>query len=231
VVIGNATHKWTAIYAFEEHGGEVRYVGKTTRYMIDRRKQHMLPSNLRKSRPICRWLKKRHAGAGFVTRLIEHVKPGEDWAARERHWIAHYREHGHRLLNLTDGGEGAAGRKMTLAQRRKIAAAHMTGETFACHACASSFYRKASAIAKGDNKYCSRACYQAHGNARPKPLSKAFQEAARLATLKRHAEQSHCKRGHPLSGENLFFTSQGSRGCKACRKVHKQAYWERKANG
>lgn len=41
--------------------------------------------------------------------------------------------------------------------------------------------------------------------------------------------RTHCKRGHPLYGENLFITSQGSRGCKECRKLHKAAYLERKA--
>ena len=231
VTIGRATDKWTAIYCFEEHGGEVRYVGKTTRYMIDRRKQHLRPSNLKKNWPVCRWLKKRHEGEGFVMRLIEHVRPGEDWAARERHWIAHYREHGHRLLNLTDGGEGLSGHRLSEAHRAKIAAAIRTGQTFSCLACGNEFYRKACAIAKGDNKYCSRSCYQRHGNAKPKPIPEAFKEAARLATIKRHAEQTHCKRGHALSGENVFITSQGARGCKQCRKLHKRAYLERKANG
>lgn len=36
--------------------------------------------------------------------------------------------------------------------------------------------------------------------------------------------RTHCKRGHPLSGDNLFTTSQGSRGCKECRKIHKATY-------
>jgi HNH endonuclease len=31
------------------------------------------------------------------------------------------------------------------------------------------------------------------------------------------ARQTHCKRGHPLSGENLHITKQGYRNCIACR--------------
>ena len=34
----------------------------------------------------------------------------------------------------------------------------------------------------------------------------------------------HCKRGHPLSGDNLFRTTAGSRGCKQCRRLHKLTY-------
>lgn len=29
--------------------------------------------------------------------------------------------------------------------------------------------------------------------------------------------QTHCKRGHPLSGENLYYTSHGSRACRICK--------------
>jgi len=43
-------------------------------------------------------------------------------------------------------------------------------------------------------------------------------------------KQTHCKRGHPLSGQNLFITTQGSRGCKECRRIHKRDYMARKNN-
>ena len=39
-----------------------------------------------------------------------------------------------------------------------------------------------------------------------------------------------CSRNHPLSGDNLFLTSGGSRGCKACRRIHKATH-RSKANG
>lgn len=37
------------------------------------------------------------------------------------------------------------------------------------------------------------------------------------ATRLRRALQTHCKRGHPLSGENVYRASKGGRGCRACR--------------
>ena len=158
VIIGNATHKWTAIYAFEEHDGEIRYVGKTTQYLIDRRKVHLRTARRGDQKPLYRWLRKRRAAQGFVTRLIEHVPPGGDWAARERYWIKRYREHGDRLLNLTDGGEGLAGHKFSAEHKAKIAHAHRTGGNFSCERCGSSFYRKRSAILRGETRFCSRRC-------------------------------------------------------------------------
>jgi 5-methylcytosine-specific restriction endonuclease McrA len=47
---------------------------------------------------------------------------------------------------------------------------------------------------------------------------------ARIAAAKKRSEQTHCKRGHQLSGDNLFITSLGARGCRECRKIHKHAY-------
>ena len=38
------------------------------------------------------------------------------------------------------------------------------------------------------------------------------------------AKRTHCKRGHPLKGDNLYVSPRGSRSCKACRKIGKAAY-------
>ncbi len=165
VTIGNATEKWTAIYSFEEHDGEVRYIGKTSQYLIERRKAHLRECMLRGHLPINRWLRKRKNSVGFVTRLIEHVPPGRDWADRERHWIKIYRERGDRLLNLTDGGDGLTGHKFSLSHKLKIAMSLMTGSAFNCERCGEHFYRKRSAILKGQNRFCSRGC----SNRRLKP--------------------------------------------------------------
>jgi len=157
VIIGNATEKWTAIYAFEDHGGEVRYVGKTTQYLIDRRKAHLRPKQISGRLPVNIWLRKRKDAEGFVTRLLEHVPPFGDWAAREKHWIKFFRERGDRLLNLTDGGEGLPGHKFTDEHKAKIAAALRKGKTHACAVCGVEFYRKPK-DAKAKNLFCSRQC-------------------------------------------------------------------------
>lgn len=34
----------------------------------------------------------------------------------------------------------------------------------------------------------------------------------------RHAVKTHCRRGHPLSGENLYVRPKGGRDCMECRR-------------
>lgn len=52
----------------------------------------------------------------------------------------------------------------------------------------------------------------------------ARHESAVIAAAAEKKARTHCKRGHPLSGENLFINSGGSRGCKECRRIHKHDY-------
>jgi len=37
-------------------------------------------------------------------------------------------------------------------------------------------------------------------------------------------KRTHCKRRHPLRGDNLYVSPRGTRSCKACRKASKAAY-------
>ena len=37
-----------------------------------------------------------------------------------------------------------------------------------------------------------------------------------------NARKTHCKRGHPLSGENLAIGTNGSRQCRACAKIRRE---------
>lgn len=43
------------------------------------------------------------------------------------------------------------------------------------------------------------------------------------------ARQTHCKRGHPLSGDNLFLVKGRKRGCVICRRWHMREYYRRRA--
>jgi hypothetical protein len=44
-----------------------------------------------------------------------------------------------------------------------------------------------------------------------------------------NSTKTRCKRGHPLSGENLHVRPDGSRSCKACQRLHQAL--SRKRNG
>jgi hypothetical protein len=40
--------------------------------------------------------------------------------------------------------------------------------------------------------------------------------------------KTHCKRGHPYSGDNLKVTAQGTRKCRTCTRDRDNAYWRRR---
>ena len=162
--IGNATPRLTAIYALCEYPSMTpRYVGKTVQYLHERHKAHIRAAKRGLTLPVHYWLRKQIAtGKRLAIRLIEYVPPGGDWAARERHWIETLRAEGGALLNLTDGGEGLAGHRLTDEHKAKIAAANRTGATCVCVRCGESFWRKANQIAKGQAKFCSRQCANTH---------------------------------------------------------------------
>lgn len=219
----------TAIYALCEPDFTPRYVGKTIRYLHERHKAHIAAAKRPNPRlPVHRWMRKRMAAHDWlVIRLLEYVPAGEDWAAREKYWIHKYREEGRSLLNLTDGGEGLPGLIFSVEHKNNIAASIRTGATFSCESCGTDFWRKNSAINKGNCRFCSRACYAKSLRGVSRPVSLACKAAGIQAAALSRAAKTHCKRGHPLSGENLFLTSNNARGCKACRKIHKITYRSR----
>lgn len=54
---------------------------------------------------------------------------------------------------------------------------------------------------------------------------------AGMGSGKANAEKTHCKRGHPLSGDNLYITASGKRQCKDCaRRWQKEFQTRRKTD-
>ena len=43
----------------------------------------------------------------------------------------------------------------------------------------------------------------------------------------RKLAQTHCIRGHPLSGDNLYVRSNGCRQCRTCRAAAMRRFWKR----
>lgn len=222
-IIGDARLTW--IYALCDPSLEPRYVGKTVRYIGERHKAHIREAKKDPRLPVHRWLRKRmDAGERLIIWALEVVASDADWADRERYWIERFRGKGYRLLNLTSGGEGLAGYIPTQEHRDKIARAIRTGAEFRCERCQNLFWRKRNEIKAGDCRFCSRTCYAASLRGVSRPVSDICTERGVAAAAAKRAAQSHCKRGHPLSGDNLFRTTAGSRGCKQCRRLHKLTY-------
>lgn len=106
--ISRQMHK-TFIYVFvDPRDGRVRYVGKV-KSPNERYQRHVKPGVLAKNFPVTRWAKKLLDQSVFPEmRLLECVADA-DYPEREKYWIAYYRALHDDLLNITDGGEGAAG--------------------------------------------------------------------------------------------------------------------------
>ena len=96
-----------------------RYVGKTVQSLSYRFAQHLYGSGrtLNKCSAWFRSLKK--IGLQPQISLIEKVNE-DAWIEAEKHWIAFYRGSGNRLCNLSDGGEGPHGNKMSPETKEKI---------------------------------------------------------------------------------------------------------------
>jgi hypothetical protein len=158
VEIGGHTRIYSLI---DPRDRAVRYVGKTVRPLRARLADHKYRAKSGYL-PVSLWARKvLHIDCGPIIRLLETVPAGSDWASRERYWIDKYRSEGARLLNLTGGGEGLSGHRFTDEHRSRIAAALRRGAEFVCR-CGQTFWRKPSAIARGEVKFCSRACANKH---------------------------------------------------------------------
>lgn len=78
-----------------------------------------------------------------------------------------------RKIGLANKGK-MKGVKRSKESVEKSASANRKGAYFNCLVCDDQFWRQPSAIKKGQNKYCSRECYQKQQVGKPK--SKAFRE-------------------------------------------------------
>lgn len=104
--------------------GEIRYVGKTTRTLGERRTEHIQDTK-RSNRYSSNWIKSLIKQG--VEPLIELVEEFDTLAAAneaERFWIVQFRALGFSLTNHTEGGDGCVGMKMTPEQCAKIGDFH-----------------------------------------------------------------------------------------------------------
>lgn len=102
----------TSIYVLRDpRTQEVRYVGKTVRDLRHRLAMHIRSAQRGARRHSSNWIRSL-LNNGIAPEIKEIEVAYENWAAREKYWIAYYRKMSPgRLTNLTDGGDGLAGLK------------------------------------------------------------------------------------------------------------------------
>lgn len=89
--------------------GTVQYIGQTTIGAKNRLKQHVSSGGKRIRRKVCRWITVLSKNGLVPTiEILEAVDDVKLLNDAERFWIANFRSCGAILLNMTDGGEGAA---------------------------------------------------------------------------------------------------------------------------
>lgn len=114
----------------------VRYVGKTQVSLKRRLDSHLKDSRKGTSkRYSCRWIwTVLNNGRSPIMTAVE-AGDEDGWQEAEKRWIVFYRNLGHRLTNLTDGGEGCCGykpppRSAEFNERQSLAMPHAVLITF-----------------------------------------------------------------------------------------------------
>jgi hypothetical protein len=95
-----------------------------------------------------------------------------------------------------------------------------TGAAWVLHTCHNSFCVNPDHLYLGTPKQNTQDMLLAgrHFSQRDPDLARA--KAARLNAFRR--AMTHCKRGHPLSGDNLLVDPRGYRSCKACSAISRK---------
>lgn len=192
------------------------YIGSTTRSIRDRIRGHCIDARNGSELPIHQWI--RGQERGFDVRILETFENVPKLRAdRERAWVAKFPT----LLNMTDGGNGGSGLVWSPTRRANLAAAIRSGGHFFCLQCGVQFWRKQSEIKLGNNKFCSRECYQdsIRGVSKPIPQSVMDRGVAAAATAKK--AKTHCRNGHEYSPDNTRVNKSGARVCRQCLREGK----------
>ena len=215
-----------ALYGIRKtNSGPFVYIGSTSQLVRDRIRGHVLDAKKGGLLPINEWVRENLDGFEVVVlEVVQDFKRHE----REKHWVG---IHSETLLNVTDGGPGMSGHRFAGTDHaRNIASSVRTGASFDCEQCGAAFWRKRTEIEKGNVRFCSRRCYSNSLKGITRKVSDICTERGVAAAAAEKLSRELCKRGHPLSGDNLFRTSNGARGCKECRRIHKAAYRGRLAH-
>lgn len=103
---------------------EIRYIGQTCRSVEYRLYEHCRAASAGEKWPVSNWIRKLAAlGIKPLAKPLQIVGADESWQVVESHWISLCRQkNGKRLLNVTDGGDGTRGVKMTEETRARMSA-------------------------------------------------------------------------------------------------------------
>ncbi len=114
--------KWLVYGLRDPRTAEIRYVGKSCRG-LNRPREHRRPN--RRQPYLFNWITNlQKQGLEFEIVVFLTLPSNKGLGAAEQYWIKTLRETGHRLTNLTDGGEGIPGFKHRNSSKERISRAN-----------------------------------------------------------------------------------------------------------
>ena len=114
----------TSIYVLTDETGKIRYVGKTSRLLRKRFADHLHAARRGVLRThLYTWIRSV-LSRGFLPGMTLVGVVDGDGAKEETAWIKYFRDENIDLCNLTDGGEGCVGLKVSTETRERLAAAN-----------------------------------------------------------------------------------------------------------
>ena len=113
-----STMRKVLIYGLFDKTG-LRYVGKAVN-LKRRLKSHLHAAKSGVTTHTARWIQSLFQQGDRPRMEVLEEADEQHWEQRERYWIAFYRKAGSCLTNLTDGGGGGLGHKVTDSQRRRM---------------------------------------------------------------------------------------------------------------
>lgn len=115
----------TRIYTLHDQNDNIRYVGKTINYISSRLSDHIYKATHGKHKDHCgNWIRKCIADGFRPTVKLQEEVDG-DGSCEEKYWIWFYRTIGYNLTNISSGGEGNPGRKISEETRMKLSLAKL----------------------------------------------------------------------------------------------------------
>jgi hypothetical protein len=101
---------------------EIRYIGFTSKSLDYRLRHHIIHANSHRSNThVLNWIRELlRENLSPKINLLEIVPIGESWKLRETYWIAEGRRRGWDLTNLTNGGDGRPGCKLSDEAKKHI---------------------------------------------------------------------------------------------------------------
>jgi len=201
----------------------ISMIGRSDRYYIGsavnfRKRWAVHRHHLREGTHHCTPLQnawRKYGPKAFEFAMLEMVSDKQSLLSREQVWLDSF----HPYYNVAPVAGSSLGRKHSIESRARISASKR-GTKY------SQLARSNMAKARiGNKNTLGHKLTSEHRAKISKALSgKGYWKRAQDAAAAARRARTHCKRGHELSGQNLYLHANGSRECKECKKIHKRNY-------